>query len=167
MGHFPPVYTGFVIVVGNSEASKGTILVVEDNPDDVEIILLGYTRLSVDFHIVVLNDGREAMRYLAGMGDYANRKLFPKPCLLILDLKLPQMNGFELLTWMQGEDPGTMPAAIIYSSSNEEHDKRLAKKFGARDYFIKSPDLEETVMLLRKIFSWLAGAGGICSAIPP
>jgi len=134
------------------------ILLVEDDPEDAEIIRIASERLdSLHCRVIPINDGRQAMHYLAGIGQYGNRNEFPFPTLILLDLTLPQMNGFDFLAWLHGET-GKMPPVAVLSYSRLESDKHLAKKLGAKEYCVKSADLNETVVMLKNLINaaWLS-----------
>ncbi len=94
--------------------------------------------------------------------EYSQREKYPNPSLTLLDLALPQMSGFEVLSWMQGEPPESMPSVVVLSYSRNEHDKWLARKFGASDYFIKSPNLDDTVTLIKNLLTlnWIPSPPG-------
>ncbi len=148
------------------------ILLVEDDPQDVEILGLAFAQVGSSYQIVSVTNGREAIHYLSGLGQYADRKRFPMPALMLLDLSLPVTNGFEVLTWMQGEPPDKMPPAVVLSYSRDEHDRRLAQKFGAKGYYVKSPSLDETVALVKSLLllNWLppiTDTGGTRNPNPP
>jgi len=137
--------------------TKGTILLVEDNAQDVELIRLAFRTLNCPYNLAAVSDGRAAIHYLSRIGQYSDRTRFPDPCLMLLDLSLPQVGGFEVLAWMQGEPPEIMPPVLVLSYSRFEQDKHLAHKFGAKGYHVKSPDLNETIALIRSLltFNWL------------
>lgn len=84
------------------------------------------------------------------LGEYANEKQYPKPALVVLDLFLPGMSGMEFLIWAQGERAQNIPPIVILSYSSTELDRHLAEKFGAKAYFVKSPEPEETVATIKK-----------------
>lgn len=106
--------------------------------------------------LLAVSDGQEAIDYLAGHGHFRNRQKYPLPCLLLLDLKLPVKNGFDVLKWIR-ESPETrsLPVVII-SGSNQQADYRAAMEWGVTDYVVKSSapsHLLET--LRRKKKAWL------------
>jgi CheY-like chemotaxis protein len=115
----------------------GVILMVEDDPADVELVRrqLQYSKLG---HLLyAVPNGREAIDYLSGMGKYSDRELFPQPCLLILDLQMPGVDGFELIEWVR-KDPHTRELPIIiYTASVSRDDAQRAYALGANAYFAK------------------------------
>jgi len=134
-----------------------TVLLVEDDFHDTEIIRLAFGRIKSPHNHVIVSNGRQAIRYLSGLGEYQDRQKFPFPALVLLDLTLPEVSGFEVLAWIQGEPPGKMPPVVVISYSTLESDKNLAKKSGARDYYVKSVDFEETVKMMERVLAlnWL------------
>ncbi len=149
--------------------TRGVILLVEDDSQDVEIMRLAFARSGAPFQLTVVANGRQAVHYLCGIGDYADRIRFPKPLLILLDLSLPVMGGFEFLAWMQGEALEEMPPVVVLSYSRLEQDRKLAQKFGAKGYFVKSPNLEETVALVKSLLllHWLPPLSGGTDQRPP
>jgi CheY-like chemotaxis protein len=118
---------------------KPTILLVEDNEEDAFLLRRALQRENVECSLQLAEDGQEAIEYLGGTGKYADRIAFPWPALVLLDLKLPYVHGFEVLAWI-----GTQPACkdlriIILTSSDEERDRERAEPFGVCGYFIKPP----------------------------
>ncbi|HEX4265312.1 MAG TPA: response regulator [Verrucomicrobiae bacterium] len=115
------------------------LLLVEDNPDDIFLMrrALKKTGLEVLMHIVT--DGRQAIEYLSGTSQYEDRVQFPLPSMIFLDLKLPYLNGFEVLEWIR-DTPGLSELDVsILTSSPEDRDKETASRLGARAYLVKPP----------------------------
>lgn len=104
-----------------------------------------------------MRDGQQAIEYLSGSGDYANRERYPIPCLVITDLKMPKSDGFDLLNWMsQRPDFDSIPK-IVVSSSSQEVDRRRAQGLGACAYFEKPLELYRLVELVRHLDdTWIA-----------
>jgi CheY-like chemotaxis protein len=116
------------------------ILVVEDRDDDILLIRRAFekARLSNPLHFV--RDGEEAVIYLRGEGIYSSRAEHPLPDLILLDLKLPKMDGFELLKWIR-EQPGirALPVVVL-TSSDQIRDVNRAYQLGANSFFVKELD---------------------------
>ena len=122
-----------------------TILHVEDDPNDAFLVqhALEKARLSVQLRLVA--DGQQALDYLAGAGPYDDRHSYPMPNLILLDLKMPKLSGFDVLAWVRGQERfGHLPV-IILSSSEHCEDKAHAQKLGADAYEVKSPGFERVV----------------------
>src|ERR1043166_3157560 len=103
---------------------QATVLLVDDDNDDIELMCLALARSHAPVRFVCVNHGSEAISYLSRHGKYADRQQFPQPPLILLDLAMPSVNGFDVLRWMQPR-PG-MPPAFVLSCSQLESDARLA-----------------------------------------
>ncbi|UUX95970.1 response regulator [Aquabacterium sp. J223] len=114
-----------------------TLLVVEDNPDDLLLLRRALQRSAVGTQLQALADGEAACAYLDGRGDYADRQRFPLPRLLLLDWKLPRRSGREVLQWLRGEPALTGLAVVVMSSSGEAEDVVAALAAGANAYVQK------------------------------
>ena len=105
----------------------------------------------------IVTDGQRALDYLSGEGEYADREKFPLPFIIFLDLKLPYVDGFEILAWMQLRSELSSIVVIVLTSSAEERDHQKAYAVGARSYLVKPP----TPQALEDVFNslksyWLA-----------
>ena len=98
-----------------------TVLLVEDEPNDVFFIQQAMKKAGVVNPIRVASDGQQAIDYFEGAGKFANREEFPLPCLVLLDLKLPYVMGLDVLKWIR-QQPGLPVVVVILSSSKEEED---------------------------------------------
>lgn len=115
------------------------LLLVEDNPDDVFIMRRALEKAAIDLPLFLANDGKEALDYLTGKGPFGDRSKFPMPSLIFLDLKLPYLNGFEVLESIR-ENPALQQLdVVILTSSGEERDQRRAAQLGVSAYLIKPP----------------------------
>jgi CheY-like chemotaxis protein len=127
------------------------ILLAEDNPDDAFIFQLMFRRANLPHRLHTVEDGQEAIDWLAGKDKYADREEYPTPDLVLLDLKMPVKNGFEVLEWLQEQEEIQDLPVFILSSSGEKRDLERAYKLGAANYFVKSPDLADVLQSLRSI----------------
>ncbi len=117
--------------------SARTVLYAEDDDDDALFMRMALERVGVSHRFARVEDGRRALDYLGGQGDYADRQKYPLPSLLLLDLKLPIKSGFEILEWI-GKQPALRNLkVVVVSSSGQQLDIELARKMGAIDYVIK------------------------------
>jgi CheY-like chemotaxis protein len=128
-----------------------TVLYVEDEESDVFLLKHAFNTIGVLEPFKVAIDGEEAIRYLAGDGPYADRRAFPFPCLMLLDLNLPRKNGFEVLQWRNDHSVARTPPVVVYTSSESPQDIDRAYELGAAAYLIKHPDLEDWVRRARVI----------------
>ena len=134
------------------------VLLAEDNEDDAHLVQLAMTRASIDQPLQVVADGVEAIEYFCGRGRYADRQKFPFPRILITDLKMPRMNGFEVLEWLGHHPECSVIPTIVFSASAQEADVDRAYRLGACAYFRKPATLGELIQLLTVIFQfWTLG----------
>jgi len=133
-----------------------TILLGEDDPNDVLLIQRAFRKSDVVNPIQVVGDGEEAIAYLSGRGPYADRKRYPLPVLLLLDLKLPRKSGFEVLEWLR-QQPGLkrLPVAVLTSSA-ETPDINRAYDLGANSYLVKPVRFEGLLRMVQTLnLYWL------------
>lgn len=128
-------------------SEHGIILLVEDRPDDVLLIRKAFERAKVSNPIYVVSDGEEAVEYLSGSGKFWSRAEYPLPELVLLDLKLPKMDGFDVLQWIRSH-PGLQGLAVVVLTSSEEpKDINLAYGMGANSFLLKPTDFLNYVTL--------------------
>jgi CheY-like chemotaxis protein len=134
-----------------------TVLAVEDEETDRYILRWAFKKADLPHQLVTLSHGGECLDYLSGAPPYENREVFPLPSLLILDLKMPHVDGFEVLAWLADRpELGHLPAVVL-SSSSDDSDVRRARQLGARDYFVKPLMMDDLVKILRDLGEkWLA-----------
>jgi two-component system response regulator len=133
-----------------------SILLVEDNPDDEALTLRAFRKNNVTNEVVVVRDGAEALDYLFGAGTYANRDLTLLPQLIILDLKLPKIDGLEVLRRIRAAVQTKLLPVVILTSSNEERDRLQGYDLGANSYIRKPVDFAEFVDAVRQLgLYWL------------
>lgn len=113
------------------------ILIVEDNPDDAELVIRALKKQNLANNVVHLIDGAEALDFIYGMNKYAERNTENVPRVILLDLKMPKVSGLEVLQRVK-EDPMTkMIPVVILTSSNEDPDIKKAYELGANSYIVK------------------------------
>jgi CheY-like chemotaxis protein len=126
-----------------------TVLLVEDNPDDVFLMRRVFKKARIKAQLLVVTDGKQAVSYLEGTGEYGDRQLYPLPDLVFLDLKLPFLHGFVVLAWIRKQAHLNDVHVIILTSSMEDQDREKAAAFGS-PYLVKPPT---PAMLLEAICS--------------
>jgi len=118
---------------------NATILLVEDDPNDVFLMKRALKRAAIPNPLQIAEDGQEAINYLAGTGEFADRNAYPIPNLVFLDLKLPYKSGFEVLEWMKTHPLLESTLVVVLTSSSEEKDIRESYRLGAKSFLIKPP----------------------------
>jgi CheY-like chemotaxis protein len=121
------------------------ILLVEDREDDILLIRKAFGKASFNNPLHVARTGDEAVAYLSGEGKYSNRAEYPLPVLVLLDLKLPGMDGFELLSWIRAQEGIRGLPVIVLTSSDAMRDVNRAYQLGANSFFVKEIDFERSV----------------------
>ena len=135
---------------------KKTILLVEDNPDDVALTLRVLKKHNVANEVVVAHDGVEALDYLFGTGAYAGRDLRQQPQLILLDLKLPKVDGLEVLRRIRKDPRTRLQPVVILTSSKEERDRIEGYALGANSYICKPVDFNQFAESIRQLgIYWL------------
>lgn len=114
-----------------------TVLLIEDNPDDAELIAYAFKKVGITNPLVVVDDGDRAFDYLSGYSGFADRDRFPIPGLILLDLKLPRRSGFEVLAGIRANEVTRRIPVVVLTSSNQEHDIQRAYDLGANSYLVK------------------------------
>jgi CheY-like chemotaxis protein len=136
-----------------------SVLLADDDGNDVMLMRQAFERAGISNPVMVVCDGQEAICYLNGEGDYADRMKFPWPGLLVSDLKMPRMDGFDVLKWLQEPHRRKGLPVVVLSSSNTESDVAKALALGASAYRVKAPDFYELIRLAEELReSWLEPA---------
>jgi CheY-like chemotaxis protein len=139
-----------------SEATA-TILLVEDDPNDVLLVQRAFRRAQVANPIQVVGDGEAAIEYMAGHGPYANREDHPLPALVLLDLKLPRRSGFEVLDWLRRQPRLRRLPVVVLTSSALATDIRRAYELGASSYLVKPLEFEALQDMLGAVGAYWLG----------
>jgi CheY-like chemotaxis protein len=133
------------------------ILLVEDRPDDVFFFERALQRTSLNHPLRTVTDGQKAIEYLSGLDEYGDRAAFPFPGLVILDLKMPGLGGFDVIAWMRKNPATRLTPIIVLSTSSAPEDVNRAYQLGANAYMVKPADHLALERLLRTIGEfWLA-----------
>jgi len=135
---------------------KRTILLVEDNPDDVELTLRAFSQYNISNEISVVRDGVEALDYLFATGPYAGHDASDTPAVVILDLKLPKVDGLEVLQRMRADERTKLIPVVVLTSSKEEQDMVNSYRLGANSYVQKPVNFTEFIEAARQLgLYWL------------
>jgi two-component system response regulator len=119
------------------------ILLVEDDPDDVKLTLIALEKSRVANKVEVVQDGVEALDYVFGMGKFAGRDRSVMPQLILLDLKMPKMDGLEVLRRIRSDERTKLLPVVILTTSSEDKDRIDSYKLGANSYIRKPVDFHQ------------------------
>ncbi|MEA5463735.1 response regulator [Leptothoe sp. PORK10 BA2] len=140
----------------SGQVDHKVILLVEDNPDDEALTIRALNRNHIGNQVVVAHDGVEALDYLFATGLYANRDTSLKPAVILLDLKLPRLNGLEVLRRLRGNDLTKLLPVVILTTSNEEQDLLDSYNLGCNSYIRKPVDFLQFSEAIRQLgMYWL------------
>ena len=114
-------------------------LLVEDSEDDVFFMQRAFRDAGLQNELHVVTDGEQAIEYLSGQNGFVDREKHPLPDMIFLDLKMPGLNGFDVLRWIRKQGKCDVPVAVL-TSSPEEIDRRRARELGADCYLLKPPE---------------------------
>jgi len=136
------------------------VLAAEDEESDVFLLNMAFKQAGVPNPLTVVRDGEEAIAYLNGDAPYNDRSRHPLPGLLLLDLNMPRLNGFDVLSWLASHPDLKNLPAVVLSSSAQDSDIAKARTLGAVDYRVKPTGLNNLITLLQEIVPrWLKSAG--------
>jgi CheY-like chemotaxis protein len=124
---------------------EGLIMLVEDSDDERAMMRFAFKKAGVRNPVREVHDGAEAIAYLSGGGEYADRERYPVPCLIITDLKMPGVDGFELLEWLSSQPELAKVPRLIISNSLIENDRKRAHELGACAFFVKPGQFDELI----------------------
>jgi len=124
-------------------ANKVEILLVEDNPTDVELTLRALKKHNLANHVEVVNDGAEALDFIFATGAYKDRKIDKKPKVILLDLKLPKVDGLEVLRKIKSDERTKDIPVVVLTSSKEEKDRVESYRLGVNSYIVKPVDFTQ------------------------
>lgn len=130
------------------------ILLVEDNPDDAELIQYAFQKADIRNPLVIVTDGDAAVDYIGRTGAYADREGHPLPELILLDLKLPRRSGFEVLSFVRRHEPTRHTPVVVLTSSDQEKDIRRSYERGANSYLVKPIGRDGLVDMARTLKSY-------------
>ncbi len=153
--------------MSGKESNKAVILLAEDNDDDVKLLEMAFQKAGYDNPIIRVADGEQALRYLNGQPPYEDRSLYPFPALLLLDLEMPRMNGWELLARLRTSTQWRhLPIAVLtvltYSS-----DVQRAYRLGADTFLTKPREMRELVAAVHQLAEYWLPRDVSAPSIPP
>jgi CheY-like chemotaxis protein len=132
--------------------NRFTVLLVEDDLNDIFLVKRAFKMARLSDPLQVVTDGQEAINYLMGQGKYADRQSYPLPKLIVMDIKMPRLTGFEVLEWVKG-DGGLLRRIpiVIVSSSDNPTDINRAYELGANAYMVKPVNFKAVEHLFESI----------------
>jgi CheY-like chemotaxis protein len=132
------------------------ILLADDDPNDILLVQRAFQKLNLANPLQVVRDGEEAVDYLSGHLQYADRDRFPLPVLLLLDLKMPRKSGFEVLQWLRQQPGLKRLPVVVLTSSNQHPDINEAFDLGANSYLVKPGGFDTLLELVKSLeMYWL------------
>jgi CheY-like chemotaxis protein len=140
-----------------STNSSRPVLAAEDDEGDAMLLRLAFQRAEIPQRLIVVHDGQDAIDYLSGNPPYSDRSVYPQPALLLLDLKMPRLNGFDVLGWWAARPELRDLPVVVLSSSSHETDIDRARKMGAREYIVKPHGFSQLTQLMQELCGrWLS-----------
>ncbi len=139
-----------------SNLNEIEILIVEDNPNDAEMAIRAFKKNNLTNHILVVGDGEEALDFIFSGGKYADREKTNLPKIILLDLKLPKIDGLEVLKIIKANQDTKIIPVIMLTSSKEESDILKSYQLGVNSYIVKPVDFDKFVEAIRDVgLYWL------------
>ena len=148
---------------------RGSVLFVEDDPNDVALTQRAFERAGFANPLQVLSDGEQAIAYLGGEASYADRDRYPLPIIVLLDLKLPRKSGFEVLAWIRAAANIRRLPVVVLTSSQQSPDINRAYDAGANSYLVKPVAFEHLLNLVQTLglYWFMTNQGPVIAEIEP
>jgi|SRR5665213_575217 len=137
------------------EQPKGTILIVDDDADDALLTQRAIRKLAAHFRAQIVNSGEKLISYLQGESDFSDRNKHPYPILVLLDLKMPEMDGFEVLHWLRDHPPHSYIPVVVLTGAGEFQLVRRAYSMGARSFLTKPLQADDFESTLQRLQEWI------------
>lgn len=131
------------------------VLLVDDSEGDAVLVRIVFERAGFVAPLQLARDGEEVIAYLRGDGEFADRKKFPLPTAVLLDLNMPRKNGFEVLAWIRQQPEHRRLCVYILSASSRTEDIQRAYDLGANSYLVKPSTLDELTVVAKGLLAWL------------
>jgi len=129
-------------------ARCASILLAEDDENDALLVRMAFERAALVTDLVVVRDGQEAIDFLSLK---ESDPTYSRPGVFLLDLKMPRVNGFEVLSWLRGHERYMDLPVLVFSSSSQETDVEKARQMGAREYLVKPHEFADLVKVLKDV----------------
>jgi len=147
-----------------------TILLAEDREEDIILMRKAFEKGGIRNPLFIVRNGEEAINYLSGVGRFSDRLHYPLPALLLLDLKMPGTDGFDVLSWLKTQPDLASLRVVVLTSSQDIRDVNKAYQLGANSFLVKPLDFHNTVAMAETIMDyWLRTnmASGPARMMPP
>jgi CheY-like chemotaxis protein len=133
---------------------RQTVLVADDDENDIRLLTRAFLRAGINVPMKWVRDGEEAIQYLQGDTPFGDREAFPIPMLLLLDLKMPRTNGFEVLQWLRKQSGLRRLLVVVMTSSDEPEDVDRAYDLGANSFLKKPDDFDDLTRISQKLHEY-------------
>jgi two-component system response regulator len=138
------------------ENKEVEIILIEDNPNDAEMTIRALRKNNITNHLVHLKDGEEALEFIFGTGNYIGRNTNNLPKVILLDLKMPKVDGLEVLKTIKADEKTKLIPVVVLTSSNEDPDINKCYKLGANSYIVKPVGFENFTKAIAELgMYWL------------
>jgi len=137
--------------IHTTELRDAAILLVEDDEEDILLLRRAFRNAHIANPLIEVRDGQAAIQYFSGEGDYADRTRYPIPFLILLDLRLPKLSGFEVIAWMRDQPQLANLIVVVLTASDHVPDVTKARDLGANSYLVKPGNFQELVEMVRRI----------------
>jgi CheY-like chemotaxis protein len=131
------------------------VLIVDDSENDVLLMRRAFKKAEFDLPFQTVTGGEHAISYLLGEGEFNDREKYPLPTVMLLDLNMPGMSGFEVLRWVRGHPTFRRLCIIILSASMRKEDVETSFDLGANAFLVKPADLLDLIDLMKKLRAWI------------
>jgi CheY-like chemotaxis protein len=131
--------------------NSGRILVAEDDPTDAFFLQRAFSKAGISVKLHFVRDGQEVIDYLRGDKPFEDRNAHPLPHLLLLDLKMPKLNGFDVLDWLKRQPGLKRLLVVIFTSSEESQDINRAYDLGANSYLVKPHAIDDLMRVVERL----------------
>jgi CheY-like chemotaxis protein len=135
----------------SAKAAHAPILHAEDDENDALFMQMAFKKAKLANPLIAVHDGEAAIAYLKNASEPGNADIFPFPCLILTDLKMPRLSGFDLLKWLKEQPHLSQIPAIVLSSSGEPHDRQRASELGAAAFWVKPAHIEMLMALVTEM----------------
>lgn len=136
-------------------SEEQTILLVDDSANDLILVRTAFNKAGCNIALQEVHDGEQAIAYLQGEGSYCDRIKYPLPAIMLLDLNMPKMSGFDVLTWVRAQPVLKRLAIVILTASMRNEDVERAFDLGATSFLVKPSELETLAAMMRCLCDWV------------